>query len=114
VSVPSSHTTFSGPRLKENNSGDVAQLVRALPCHGRGRGFEPRRPRHTFQSTYGMFGYQVTIKSGFNIGSIRTCTGFLSVQIARAGIAHHLKMLGLFAGWSMGMKVSTWTGSRAP
>jgi hypothetical protein len=27
-------------------SGDVAQLVRALPCHGRGRGFEPRRPRH--------------------------------------------------------------------
>ncbi len=39
-----------------NNSGDVAQLVRALPCHGRGRGFEPRRPRHTFQRTYGMFG----------------------------------------------------------
>jgi hypothetical protein len=29
-------------------SGDVAQLVRALPCHGRGRGFEPRRPRHRF------------------------------------------------------------------
>jgi hypothetical protein len=23
-------------------------------CHGRGRGFEPRRPRHTFQKTYGM------------------------------------------------------------
>ena len=20
-----------------------------VPCHGRGRGFEPRRPRHTFQ-----------------------------------------------------------------
>ena len=32
--------------------GDVAQLVRALPCHGRGRGFEPRRPRHTFQRSY--------------------------------------------------------------
>jgi hypothetical protein len=31
--------------------GDVAQLVRALPCHGRGRGFEPRRPRHTKQRT---------------------------------------------------------------
>jgi hypothetical protein len=30
----------------ENTLGDVAQLVRALPCHGRGRGFEPRRPRH--------------------------------------------------------------------
>jgi hypothetical protein len=26
--------------------GDVAQLVRALPCHGRGRWFEPSRPRH--------------------------------------------------------------------
>jgi hypothetical protein len=26
--------------------GGVAQLVRALPCHGRGYGFEPRRSRH--------------------------------------------------------------------
>src|SRR5277367_1511838 len=30
--------------------GDVVQLVRTLPCHGRGRGFESRRPRHSFQS----------------------------------------------------------------
>ena len=29
--------------------GGVAQLVRALPCHGRGYGFEPRRSRHLFQ-----------------------------------------------------------------
>jgi hypothetical protein len=29
-------------------SGGVAQLVRALPCHGRGYGFEPRRSRHSF------------------------------------------------------------------
>ena len=43
-------------KLLHDNLGDVAQLVRALPCHGRGRGFEPRRPRHTFQSSYGMFG----------------------------------------------------------
>jgi hypothetical protein len=31
--------------------GDVVQLVRTLPCHGRGRGFESRRPRHCFQKT---------------------------------------------------------------
>jgi hypothetical protein len=30
-------------------SGDVVQLVRTLPCHGRGREFESRRPRHSFQ-----------------------------------------------------------------
>ncbi len=35
-------------------SGDVAQLVRALPCHGRGRGFEPRRPRHKPDGTLGF------------------------------------------------------------
>ncbi len=29
-----------------DSSGIVAQLVRALPCHGRGRGFESRRFRH--------------------------------------------------------------------
>jgi hypothetical protein len=32
-------------------TGDVVQLVRTLPCHGRGRGFESRRPRHPFQTT---------------------------------------------------------------
>jgi hypothetical protein len=31
-------------------SGDVVQLVRTLPCHGRGREFESRRPRHSFQA----------------------------------------------------------------
>src|SRR5438552_15220412 len=30
-------------------SGDVVQLVRTLPCHGRGREFESRRPRHSLQ-----------------------------------------------------------------
>jgi hypothetical protein len=29
--------------------GGVAQLVRALPCHGRGYGFEPRHSRHVFR-----------------------------------------------------------------
>ena len=33
---------------------------------GRGRGFEPRRPRHTFQMTYGAYGPKVTTKSGHN------------------------------------------------
>src|SRR5271157_6228043 len=28
--------------------GDVVQWVRTLPCHGRGREFESRRPRHIF------------------------------------------------------------------
>jgi hypothetical protein len=32
-------------------SGDVVQLVRTLPCHGRGREFESRRPRHSFQKS---------------------------------------------------------------
>src|ERR1043166_803307 len=45
---PSSRLTHSGvfttlpPRL----CGGVAQLVRALPCHGRGYGSEPRRSPH--------------------------------------------------------------------
>jgi hypothetical protein len=30
-------------------AGDVVQLVRTLPCHGRGREFESRRPRQLFQ-----------------------------------------------------------------
>ena len=29
--------------------GDVVQLVRTLPCHGRGREFESRRPRQAFR-----------------------------------------------------------------
>ena len=34
--------------------GDVVQLVRTLPCHGRGRGFESRRPRHSFHQVERM------------------------------------------------------------
>ena len=33
-------------RVRVPLSGGVAQLVRALPCHGRGYGFEPRHSRH--------------------------------------------------------------------
>ena len=32
--------------------GGVAQLVRALPCHGRGYGFEPRRSRHSLLGVF--------------------------------------------------------------
>ena len=35
-------------------SGDVVQLVRTLPCHGRGREFESRRPRHFFEHFRGI------------------------------------------------------------
>ena len=37
-------------RIVDLASGDVVQLVRTLPCHGRGRGFESRRPRQFFQA----------------------------------------------------------------
>ena len=47
-------------QVSEKTRGDVAQLVRALPCHGRGRGFEPRRPRHTSHVEQGTYGSVVT------------------------------------------------------
>jgi hypothetical protein len=36
----------------DEKAGDVVQLVRTLPCHGRGREFESRRPRQLFQQLY--------------------------------------------------------------
>src|SRR5207253_9296694 len=38
----------SRPTLPRFFAGALAQLVRALPCHGRGCGFEPRRLRSYF------------------------------------------------------------------
>src|SRR5690348_4446466 len=32
-------------KFAHSQAGDVVQLVRTLPCHGRGREFESRRPR---------------------------------------------------------------------
>jgi hypothetical protein len=37
------------PLTRRKQAGDVVQLVRTLPCHGRGRGFESRRPRHSLE-----------------------------------------------------------------
>src|SRR6202011_4936709 len=34
--------------------GALAQLVRALPCHGRGCGFEPRRLRGLYYKNYSL------------------------------------------------------------
>ena len=35
---------------------EVAQLVRASPCHGEGRGFEPRLSRHLLHEKSHSFG----------------------------------------------------------
>ncbi len=51
-------TIRSMQQVFQIHSGDVAQLVRALPCHGRGRGFEPRRPRHKPKNNQGLWLYQ--------------------------------------------------------
>ena len=47
--------------------GVVAQLVRASPCHGEGRGSEPRQPRITeFLKSFSPFGAMYTV---FLLGS---------------------------------------------
>jgi hypothetical protein len=37
---------------QSTGEGMAIAMPRIVFCHGRGRGFEPRRPRHTFQMTY--------------------------------------------------------------
>ena len=54
VQRPTMYNSFSTSFVQHRASGafhvrgDVVQLVRTLPCHGRGREFESRRPRHSF------------------------------------------------------------------
>ena len=50
------------------------KLRQNTACHGRGRGFEPRRPRHTFQMTYGMIWRREISEIGCNLGAF--CTQF--------------------------------------
>ncbi len=42
-----------------SNFGSVVQLVRMLPCHGRGRGFESRPIRKSPQRKLGAFCFMV-------------------------------------------------------
>ncbi len=61
---------FGGFRRSPRACKSLKILAR-VDCHGRGRGFEPRRPRHTFRMTYGTYGPKVTTKSGFDMGVMR-------------------------------------------
>src|SRR5271170_4035846 len=66
--------------------GDVVQLVRMLPCHGRGRGFEPRRPRHKSSTKQRVYGN--TIKSGIlrkGAENLSTFLAFFLVEGADEG-----------------------------
>jgi glycosyltransferase involved in cell wall biosynthesis len=62
--------------------GGVAQLVRALPCHGRGCGFEPRRSRH-------LLG-ELT----FHGRRMRVCLDIQPALAQRAGVGRYTRMLG--------------------
>ncbi len=49
-------------------AGGVAQLVRALPCHGRGYGFEPRHSRHPSPGAWPLI---IPSKKRLEMGHVR-------------------------------------------
>ena len=65
-------------------------------CHGRGRGFEPRRPRHTFQRTCGMIWHKKFGETGCKLGEF--CTQFAPNLPARSNLASIFKGLALNRG----------------
>ena len=104
------------PVVSAPSFGALAQSVRALPCHGRGCGFEPRRLRHPFSEVKWMAGCNFLRLHGSNFpdwdcvglmitllaarneySSTRPPTWWLSVTLVSAlessnalGIVHHL------------------------
>ena len=56
------------------HAGDVVQLVRTLPCHGRGRGFESRRPRHSIANGF-IQSTTATLSFSSSVGSASRTTG---------------------------------------
>ena len=53
-----------------SQTGDVVQLVRTLPCHGRGRGFESRRPRQFFSMTCRLSPFESGRKLGATASAV--------------------------------------------
>jgi hypothetical protein len=64
-------------------SGDVVQLVRTLPCHGRGRGFESRRPRHSFQVVAGNWQF----RSWSNLVQLGQCLPFPKYKLDKFALS---------------------------
>ena len=70
-------------------NGLVAQLVRAPPCHGGGRGFEPHPGRHYFHSLYASVAQLVEqgTENPRVVGSIPT-GGTSDIKSLSADLAH--------------------------
>jgi hypothetical protein len=64
-----------GPRWSAVDRGGVAQQVRALPCHGRGRGFESRRSRFCCPSIPIVFwAFRPGLLHGREVGTVEKHT----------------------------------------